>query len=111
MVKKRLESWFLGWIFVTLDARGCSGGLVVGWKVKSIKVVSLWGMELVLGLKLQALDLQTTFIAINIYGPYLNRVPFWEGLFNNPLLCGESVILGGDLNFSLGHAEVWVLHA
>ena len=26
-IKARLESWFGGWFFETLDARGCSGGM------------------------------------------------------------------------------------
>ena len=30
VVKCRLESWFNGWHFDTLDIRGCSRGLVIG---------------------------------------------------------------------------------
>ena len=31
VVKIRLESWFPGWNFFTLDIRGRSGGLEIGW--------------------------------------------------------------------------------
>ena len=43
----------------------------------------------------------------NIYGPYLNCIHFWDNLFNNYVLRGDLVIIGGDLNFSLGQTEVW----
>ncbi len=58
-----------------------------------------------------SVDLGITIKVINIYGPYLNRVPFWDSLFCNPLLSGDSLVLGGDLNFSLRQNEVWGLHA
>ena len=32
IIKERLESWLPGWSFVTLDVRGRSGGMAVGWK-------------------------------------------------------------------------------
>ena len=30
VIKCRLESWFKGWYFETLDVRGRSGGLAIG---------------------------------------------------------------------------------
>ena len=64
-------------------------------------------MELVLGAELLCEELGFTLSVINVYGPYLNRVPFWDALFQNPLVSGDSLVLGGDFNFSLGHSEVW----
>ena len=52
-----------------------------------------------------------TFTIFNVYGPYLNRIPFWDKLFNKSLLREDRVIIGGDLNFSLGQTEVWGPHA
>ena len=49
-----------------------------------------------------------TLTILNIYGPYLNRVPFWNDLLSKSFISNRKVILGGDLNFSLGCAEVWV---
>ena len=89
-----------GWNFETLDARGCSSGLVVGWNDRTVKSLKSWGMESVLGINFLLLELRENFTILNIYGPYLNRIPFWDSLFNNPLLQGDSVILGGDLNLS-----------
>ena len=102
VLKCRLESWFTGWNFETLDIRGRSRGLAIGWNVRNVKVLNLWGMDSVLGLTFKALELVDTFTIFNVYGPYLNRIPFLDNLFNNSLLRGDMVIIGRDLNFSLG---------
>ena len=101
-MKTKLESWFGGWCFETLDVRGRSGSLAIGWNPCSVKVLNVWGMESVLGIIIKALDLADTFDVINIYGPYLNRIPFWDTITKHSLFGGENLIIGGDLNFSLG---------
>ena len=111
IIKEKLESWMTGWSFVTLDVRGRSGGLAVGWKLSAAKLVNSWGRDSVLGVELLFADLGTNLSVINVYGPYLNRAPFWDALLQDPLLRGDSVVVGGDLNFSLGQAKVWGPHA
>lgn len=91
-VKEILESWLSGWLFVTLDVRGRLGGLAVGWNERTVKSLNSWGMESILGLNFSALELGEYFTIFNIYGPYLNRIPFWDSLLSNPLLRGDSVI-------------------
>ena len=44
---------------------------------------------------------------LNIYGPYLNRVGFWDSLLSMDLFEGREVVLGGDFNLTLGSSEVW----
>ena len=100
-VKAKLESWFGGWCFESLDVRGRLGGLAIGWNTRSVKVLNVWGMESVMGITLRALKLVDTFDVINIYGPYLNRIPFWDKISSNSLLRGDMMIIRGDLNFSL----------
>ena len=73
--------------------------------------MNVWGMELVMSMTFRALEHVDIFCVINIYGPYLNRIPLWDTIFNNSLLRGDMMIIGGDLNFSLGQAEVWGPHA
>ena len=68
-------------------------------------------MESVLGLNFLAMELGEAFNIFNIYGPYHDNIPFWDSLLGNSLLKGDSVILGGDLNFTLGQSEVWGPHA
>ena len=87
------------------------GGLAIGWNSRSVKVLNVWGMESVLGISIKALDLVDTFDVINIYGPYLNRIPFWDTIINHSRFGGENLIIGEDLNFSLGREEVWGPHA
>ena len=48
------------------------------------------------------LDIGVEFTVCIVYGPYLNRIPFWDALLKIPFLRGDSMILGGDFNFSLG---------
>ena len=111
IIKEKLESWMAGWSFVTLDVRGRSGGLAVGWKLSAAKLVNSWGRDSVLGVELLFADLGTNLSVINVYGPYLNRAPFWDALLQDPLLRGDSVVVGGDLNFSLGQTEISGPHA
>ena len=96
---------------MTLDVRGRSGGLAVGWKLSVVKMVNSWGRDSVLGVDLFSADLGTILSVINVYGPYSNRVHFWDALFQDPLFRGESVVVGGDLNFTLGQTEIWGPHA
>lgn len=41
---------------------------------------------------------------VNIYGPCHNHVAFWEDVMGSSFMQGDNIILGGDLNFSMGHA-------
>jgi len=76
VIKERMESWLAGWSFVTLDVRGRSGGLAVGWNTREVKLINSWGVESVLGVEVLSIELGTQLSMLNIYGPYLNRVPF-----------------------------------
>ena len=107
VIKERLESWLPSWSFVTLDARGRSGGLVVGWRNSCVKLANAWGLDYVLGVEIFFEELGITLSVINVYGPYLNRAPFWDSLLHHPLVNGDSLVMGGDFNFSLGQNEVW----
>ena len=44
---------------------------------------------------------------LNIYGPYQDRLPFWEGLFSKSWWNNPELIVGGDLNFTIGEVEIW----
>ena len=87
---------------MTLDVRGRSGGLAMEWKLCAAKLLNSWGMESILGAELLSVDLGTSISVINVYGPYVNQFPFWDSLLQETLLGGDSVVVGGDLNFTLG---------
>ena len=44
---------------------------------------------------------------MNIYGPYLDRERFWSNIFSLDCLKNSRMIIGGDLNFSLGFSKIW----
>jgi len=110
-VKLWLEKSLPGWQFQALDVRGRSKGLAIGWNIRNIKPMNVWGMESMMGLSFSTRESKDIFTILNVYIPYLYRRPFWEKLFSNPIMRESLLILGGDLNFTLGHAEVWGPHA
>eukprot|EP00253_Pinus_taeda_P008007 PITA_08007 len=52
-------------------------------------------------------DFPFTFLIVNIYGPCQGRELFWTDLLAKPIMNSPLMVLGGDLNFSLGRAEAW----
>ena len=40
-IKEKLENWFFGWNSVTLDVRGRSGGLAMGWDTRVVKALNI----------------------------------------------------------------------
>ena len=106
-VVRVLESLLSSWKFVAVDARGRSGGLASGWKMQSCRCDCSWGISSGVGLNLWIAEIGKTLTIINIYGPYLNRVSFWESLLNLDFFEDTEIILGGDFNLSLGASEIW----
>ena len=56
-------------------------------------------------------NIETPLTLINVYGPCSNRMEFWKSLLFYTLIDHPQVIMGGDLNFSLGISESWGTHA
>eukprot|EP00253_Pinus_taeda_P007705 PITA_07705 len=52
-------------------------------------------------------DFNFPLLFVNVYGPCRARVPFWNALLSKGLIKDKNLIIGGDLNFSLGIAEAW----
>jgi hypothetical protein len=73
----------------------------------NMQILSSSSYHSALSVKLIVKDVGLSFSILNIYGSYDDRIPFWEelanaGAFNDPL-----TLVGGDLNFTLSHREVW----
>lgn len=92
---------------MTLDAKGRSGGLATSWREASYCFSNSWGCDSRMGVELFSQELNSLLILLNIYGPYQDRVGFWEKFFSKSFFSNENVILGGDLNLTLGIAEIW----
>jgi len=107
VVKTLLENLFPGWEFEGVDARGRSGGLVTGWRTRECKCINIFGFEAGIGVKLFSQELGKALTVINIYGPYSNRESYWNELLGKAFFTEDQVIVGGDLNLTLGSAEIW----
>jgi hypothetical protein len=46
---------------------------------------------------------------LNIYRPYLDRVEYWDMVFNMECIEKVLVVVGVDFNFTLGALKVWEL--
>jgi hypothetical protein len=103
---KNVSPWLKNWAFSAVDAKGMSGGLLTGWSL-TFKALSSSSTHSTISVNLKHKYVDFAFSVINIYGPYSERIPFWEdlkneGIFNDPLS-----VIGGDLNFTLSLREVW----
>lgn len=108
MVIPILSSWLPGWTFHALDVSGHSGGIAAGFKNSTINLKNIWGGGGFLGADIYSKDLEEELRIINVYGPCHNS--FGRRLLSSPLLLNDNVILGRDLNFSLGFwnlGDIW----
>jgi len=66
-------------------------------------------MDSVLGGNFVVEGIGKEIIIINVYVPHIDRNTLWVNLLGKDILKSYLLILGGDLNFSLGAAESWGL--
>eukprot|EP00253_Pinus_taeda_P031123 PITA_31123 len=90
-----------------MDSTGRSRGLAIGFNPASILAQASWGGQGFMGLDLFSADLGTSLRVINIYGPCQQRENFWNHLLSLSIFTADNIIIGGDLNFSLGYSESW----
>ena len=64
-----LESLLLGWMFVVVDVHGKSGGLALGWNLKSCRCENMLSFYSSIGLELYNAHLGKVLTILNIYGP------------------------------------------
>ena len=75
VIKSSLESWFPRWCFESLDVHGRYWRLAIGWHSGRVSVLNIWGLVSVMGMTIKALGLVDPITVVNVYGPYLNRIP------------------------------------
>ena len=68
-----LESMMSGWTFLSVDARGKSGGLLLGWRSRFFYLLNAWGVASGLCASLFSIELNMDVCFANIYGPYNDR--------------------------------------
>ena len=79
---------------------------MTGWNLHSVRCKAF---ETVAGILVNARfrGSPTTFSILNFYGPYSNRESFWGKVRAGDLLSLPSLILAGDINFTLNTGEIW----
>ena len=99
-----------GWEFCALDAAGLSGGLLAGWNPR---LVHCKAFSSIVGIVLRdsIRGITKIFTIINCYGPYAQRIVFWDNILAGGLLSLPNLLLAGDLNFTISSFEVWGTHA
>ena len=102
-----LETLLPGWKFFAMDVCGCFGGFSSGWNLKSCCCDGMGSFSSGIGLDIYDAKLGKMLTILSIYGPYVNRVPFWNSLLNKDFVTNREVILGGEFNLSLRCTEVW----
>lgn len=102
-----LNSWMLNWTFHALDATGRSGGIAIGVSNKTIDLRNIWGGRGYIGADIYSFSLETYLRIMNVYGPCMDRANFWRSFLGSYNLQADNIILGGNLNFSLGYRESW----
>eukprot|EP00253_Pinus_taeda_P035654 PITA_35654 len=106
-VESMLKSLLPGWTFHAIDSSGHSGSLTIGYREGRIKCTNLWGLKQVMGMEIISPDFPSPIQIVNIYGPCQGREFFWTDLLAKSLMQSPLMVVGGDLNFSLGRAEAW----
>lgn len=75
----------LGWMICTVDAVGLSGGLLAAWNPLVFKLCpSVTSLGILLSGNIRGLEKNINII--NCYGPYSNRMDFWDRAVTDHLL-------------------------
>jgi len=84
-----------------------SSGLAIGFNLCTIKVTTSWGGLRFLGMDIFSADIGTNIWFINVYGPCHRREEFWQRFLILEITTFDHLVIGGDLNFSIGFGESW----
>lgn len=106
-----LKGLKLGWTFHALDVQGRFGDMEVGFDGRTMKLLNVWRRSEVIMVDIFSEELGMKLRYVNIYRPYHRCAEFWENLLRSLFLQVDNDIIGGDLNFSIGHAESSGNHA
>ena len=87
------------------------GGLLLGWRNRHFLFLNAWAMGSGLCVLLYSSELKLALCCVNVHGPYVDRERFWINLFKTDCLKSSKLILGGDLNFSIGFSKIWGVKA
>ena len=81
--------------------------MAIGWNHSTTHCTNSWGALFGMGIQISWAEENLSLNILNIYGPYNNRVAFWEAFQSSHILRCENMAINGDLNFTLGAHEIW----
>lgn len=79
-ITQSTEFLLIEWSFVAVDTRGHSVGMAMRWKIGACRFDNVWGFGLGIGVSIYYVELGKTLSLINVYGPYLDIILFWDRL-------------------------------
>ena len=59
-----------------MDAKGKSGGLLLGWRIRQFQLINAWAVGSGLCASLHSFELKMTICCLNLYGTYVDRESF-----------------------------------
>jgi hypothetical protein len=78
---KELSKLLRNWDLYFIDAIGRLGGNVTGWNKCSFTLTNSWAFPIGLGTSFFSLDLGKDITVLNVYGPYMDRMDYWDRFF------------------------------
>jgi hypothetical protein len=99
-LSKMFSIWDLN--FTEANAIGRSRGNLTRCKKCSFTLTNSWYFPTRLGTSHFSLDMGKDITIMNVCGPYMDRVEQWDNFFNMECIQNGLVVVGGDLNFTLG---------
>jgi hypothetical protein len=71
----------VSWDFIFIDVIGRFGGNITGWKKYHFTFTNLGYFTIGPGTSIFSLHIGKQTTLLNIYGPYLDRVKYWDKIF------------------------------
>ena len=94
------------WEYCAISARGLSGGLLSAWNPLKDKCRAFHTFAGIL-LHASFRGLPNPIHILNVYGPYKDKVFFWDKALHSGLLNLPNLVLAGDLNLTLHPSDIW----
>ena len=92
---KEMESLLRYWHFIFVDAKGRSGGLLLGWRTRKFLLLNAWSMNSGLCAVMHSFEMQLELCFLNLYGPYSDREAFWNNLSDKDCFNFPNLVVGG----------------
>jgi len=105
-----LNGMLSNWKICTIDGRGRSGCLALGIILISLKIINTSRCDGILVADVFSEELGMEIRLVNVYRPCGDTMALWNNLTNKSFMQYANLVLGRDMNSSLGMSEIWGTH-